>query len=51
MAWQLLFGSDIGLLSLGTIAFVIGMAIYFIIYFNKKSAEDARNAQTASHAK
>ena len=45
MAWQLLFGSDIGLLSLGTIAFVIAMAIYFIVYFNKKADEDARNAR------
>jgi hypothetical protein len=51
MAWQLLFGSDIGLLSLATIAFVIGMAIYFIIYFNKKAAEDAHNAQTAQNVK
>jgi heme/copper-type cytochrome/quinol oxidase subunit 2 len=47
MAWQILFGSDIGLLSLGTIAFVIVMAIYFIIYFNKKAVEDEAKAQMA----
>ena len=44
MAWQILFGSDIGLLSLGTIAFVIIMAIYFIVYFSKKCEEDAKRA-------
>lgn len=42
MAWNLLFGSDIGLMSLFTIAFVIGMAV-FLIRFAKKQAEiDAR---------
>jgi hypothetical protein len=47
MAWQLLFGSDIGLMSLGTILFVIVMAIFFIVYFNKKSVEDAQTARNA----
>ena len=44
MAWQILFGTDIGLLSLGTILFVIVMAIFFPIYFNKKAAEDRQKA-------
>lgn len=43
MAWELLFGSDIGLLSVFTIAFVIVMAIFFSRYFSKKMAEDAKN--------
>ncbi len=45
MAWKLLFGTDIGLLSLATIGCVIVMAIYYIAYFTKKVAEDAKNAQ------
>lgn len=44
MAWQLLVGSDIGLLSLFTIGFVIVMAIYLIGFFKKKAEEDARKA-------
>ena len=47
MAWQILFGSDIGLMSLGTIAFVILMAIYFIVYFNRKAAESQDSASAA----
>lgn len=35
-----LFSSDIGLLSLGTIAFVIVMGIYFIRFFQKHIQED-----------
>ncbi|HEX8963825.1 MAG TPA: DUF3149 domain-containing protein [Rhodocyclaceae bacterium] len=44
MAWQLLFGSDIGLLSMFTIAFVIVMAIFLIGYISKHAEEDARKA-------
>lgn len=44
MAWDLLFGSDIGLFSLFTILFVIAMSIFFPRYFAKKAEEDARNA-------
>lgn len=44
MAWELLFGSDIGLLSVFTIGFVIVIAIYLGKYASKKIAEDARNA-------
>jgi hypothetical protein len=43
-AWKLLFGSDIGLLSVFTIGFVIAMGGYFMIYFKRKVEEDARNA-------
>lgn len=44
-AWKLLFGSDIGLLSVFTIGFILVMAVYLLVYFNKKADEDARNAK------
>lgn len=44
MAWKLLFGSDVGLLSLFTIVFVIVIAIYLVRFFIKKAEEDRRNA-------
>ncbi|MCX8146283.1 MAG: DUF3149 domain-containing protein [Azovibrio sp.] len=43
MAWQELFGTDIGLLSVFTIGFVIVMAAYFIRYFSKKMDDEGRN--------
>jgi len=33
MAWKILFGSDVGLLSLATIGFIIVMAAFFVWYF------------------
>ncbi|HEX8989336.1 MAG TPA: DUF3149 domain-containing protein [Rhodocyclaceae bacterium] len=45
MAWQLLFGSDIGLLSMFTIAFVIIMAIFLISYVSKHAEEDRKAAK------
>ncbi len=39
MAWELLFGSDIGLLSLFVIVFTIGMSIYYARFFKKKMDE------------
>ena len=44
MAWELLFTSDIGLLSLFTILFVVAMSIFFLRYFARKASEDARRA-------
>lgn len=44
-AWKLLVGSDIGLLSLFTIGFVIVMGIYMVTFYKKKVEEDARNAK------
>jgi hypothetical protein len=44
MAWQLLFGSDIGLFSVFTIGFVIVMMIFFIAFFSKHIDEDAKKA-------
>ena len=43
-AIKLLFGSDIGLLSLFTIVFVIVIAFVMIGFYKKKAEEDARNA-------
>jgi hypothetical protein len=44
-AWKLLIGSDIGLMSLFTIGFVVVMGFYFISYAKKKAEEDGRNAK------
>lgn len=44
-AWKLLLGSDIGLLSLFTIVFVIAMAIFMIGFYKKKAEEDAAKAK------
>lgn len=44
MAWKLLLGSDIGLMSLFTIGFVIVMAFFLIGFFKKNAEEDARKA-------
>lgn len=35
-----LLTSDVGLFSLIVIAFIVGMAIWFIRYFNKKMTEE-----------
>jgi uncharacterized membrane-anchored protein len=35
-----LFASDVGLLSAGTILFILGMAVYFVRYFLKHMHED-----------
>jgi hypothetical protein len=43
MAWKELFSTDIGLLSVFTIGFVLVMGVFFMRYFSKKIDEDARN--------
>jgi positive regulator of sigma E activity len=40
MAWELLFTSDIGLMSLFVIVFVLGMSVWFAKYFSKKMHEE-----------
>lgn len=40
-----LFGTDIGLLSVFTIAFIVVMGIYIYGYAKKHMEEDARNAK------
>jgi hypothetical protein len=44
-AWKLLIGSDIGLLSLFTIGFVVVIGVYLYGYARKHMEEDARNAK------
>ncbi|MDR2638120.1 MAG: DUF3149 domain-containing protein [Zoogloeaceae bacterium] len=43
MAWKELFSTDIGLLSVFTIGFVLVIAVFFMRYFSKKIEEDTRN--------
>lgn len=45
VAIKMLFGTDIGLLSVFTIGFIIVMAIYLYGYARKHMDEDARNAK------
>lgn len=42
---DLMFGNFIGILSLFTIFFIIGMAVWFIKFFFKKMDEEARQGQ------
>ncbi|MBL8481198.1 MAG: DUF3149 domain-containing protein [Rhodocyclaceae bacterium] len=50
MAWNLLFGSDIGLLSLATIAFILGMAVFFIRFFRRSIDEDEARSSAGRNA-
>ena len=45
MAWYLLFGSDIGLLSLFTIVFIICMVIYLWRYAKRNMIADEERAK------
>jgi hypothetical protein len=45
MAWLELFTTDIGLLSLFTIGFVLVMAIYIYGYVKQHMAQDGASAQ------
>jgi hypothetical protein len=47
VAIKMLFGTDIGLLSVFTIGFIIVMGIFLYGYAKKHMAEDARNARNA----
>ena len=40
MAWKLLFGSDVGLMSLLTILVVVAIGIYLYLFFRRKMTED-----------
>lgn len=40
-----LFSSNSGRMSIAGIAFMIGMGIFFILYFRRKMAEDTRAAE------
>lgn len=41
MAWELLFKSDFGLLSLFVIVFTTGMSVWYARYFMKKMKEES----------
>lgn len=43
--WASLFSTDYGLMSIGVILFVIGIAIFFIRYFLKNLDEEAQRDQ------
>ena len=47
MAWQELFGSDAGLLSLCVILFMLGMAVFFVRLFVKKMNSETPAAPRA----
>ncbi|MDD2884124.1 MAG: DUF3149 domain-containing protein [Dechloromonas sp.] len=53
MAWELLLTSDIGLLSLFTIFFILGMGWYLAVYAKKhmkdEAAKDAADSRRAAH--
>lgn len=39
-----LFSTDYGLMSVGVIAFMLGMAVWFRAFFKRKMDEDAKHA-------
>ncbi len=44
--WATLFSTDYGLMSIGVILFIIGMAIFFILYFLKNLKAESVNSDT-----
>jgi hypothetical protein len=42
-----LFGTDYGLMSVGAIAFTLGMGVFFLRFFKRKMAEDEAAAAKA----
>jgi len=46
MAWKLLFGSDVGLMSLLTILIVIAIAVYLYFFFRRKMAEEDESGES-----
>jgi hypothetical protein len=43
-----LFTTDVGLMSVAGIAFMLGMGVFFVRYFLRHMKEDAANAAAAS---
>jgi hypothetical protein len=48
VALRELVGTEIGLLSLGVLVFIVGMAIFFVFWFRRKMAGDARAQATTA---
>ena len=46
MAWDLLLTSGMGLFSLFVIVFIVGMAVWFSRYYQRKIVEDEKAANT-----
>lgn len=46
MAWKLLFGSDVGLMSMLTILIVIAIAVYLYFFFRRKMAEEDETGES-----
>ena len=44
-AWSDFFSTDYGLMSAGVLAFIVGMAVFFVRFFVRKMDEDERRAQ------
>jgi hypothetical protein len=44
-----LFTSDVGLMSVAGIAFMLGMAVFFVRYFLRHIQEDAEKAASTKH--
>ncbi|HOL65633.1 MAG TPA: DUF3149 domain-containing protein [Accumulibacter sp.] len=42
MAWNMLFSTDYGLFSLFVIVFILGMSVWFSMFFSKKIRESER---------
>ncbi len=49
-AFKILFTTDVGLMSLAVIVFIIGMAVFFARHFARRMREDALAAQSAKIA-
>jgi len=50
MAWNLLFSSDIGLLSLFTILFCLVMGAYIAVYASKHAKEEEKSRAMSNKA-
>ena len=48
LALRDLFTSDVGLMSLGGIVFMLGMGVFFVRYFLRHMQEDAAKAEAES---
>jgi len=49
MAWNLLLTSDIGLLSLFTILFMVAMAVYIFYFVKQHAADEVKQGGAAEH--
>jgi uncharacterized ion transporter superfamily protein YfcC len=50
MVWELLFTSGMGLFSLFVIVVIVGMAVWFSRFYNRKMRQDEQAASAADSA-